>query len=247
MLTDVLASPSIYTRCCLALASRAAAVYALTEDEKVALAGWIDGRRLSVLPNAVPAGKAPAAHGKYDVVVVSRLHRRKGIALACDVVRALLSRTPSSQVAIAGADEGELAHVAALVADFPDSVHYLGGVSPDAARECIADAKVLLAVATEEPYGLTVVEAFREGTAVVMGTGGYALEEAWASAGAVLTAPRQGFALAEEVEGLLRDPGRRGQVADAGLRWAGEHAGVESMAGKIRDALSADRTRSKAG
>jgi glycosyltransferase involved in cell wall biosynthesis len=247
MLTGALASPSVYTRCCLALASRAAAVYALTEDEKVALSSWIDDGRLSVLPNAVPAREAPAAHAKYDVVVVSRLHRRKGIALASDVVRALLSRSPSCQVAIAGADEGELPHVAALVAEFPDSVHYLGGLSLDAARECIADAKVLLAVATEEPYGLTVVEAFREGTAVVMGTGGYALEEAWASAGAVLTAPRLGVALAEEVQGLLHDPRRRGQVADAGRRWAREHAGVESMAGEIRAALSADRTRSKAG
>jgi glycosyltransferase involved in cell wall biosynthesis len=141
-------------------------------------------------------------------------------------------------VVIAGADEGELRHIMALVDEFPRSVHYLGGLGADAARECIADAKVLLAVATEEPYGLTVVEAFREGTVVVMGTGGYALEDSWRAAGAVVTASRQGVALAQEIDALLRDMRRRGEVADAGLRWARDHAAVDSMAGKITSALS---------
>jgi glycosyltransferase involved in cell wall biosynthesis len=171
---------------------------------------------------------------------VSRLHARKGIELAAEVVRALLGRCPSYRVAIAGADEGELHHVASLVAEFPDSVHYLGGLTPEAARDCIADAKVLLAVATEEPYGLTVVEAFRERTAVVIGTGGYALESSWSSEGAVVTCPRRSDVLAREVDALLEDSGRRRQVVDAGLRWADRHAAVESMADEIATALLGD-------
>ena len=242
MLTEALTPPSLYARCCLAIAARAAAVYALTEEERAALSGWVDPHRLSVLSNAVPSRERRGAHEEYDLAIVSRLHRRKGIGLAADVVRSLLAGAPSRRVVIAGADEGELPHVTSLVADFPESVDYLGGLSSEAARDCIADAKVLLAVATEEPYGLTVVEAFREGTAVVMASGGYALEESWASARAVVLVARQASALAGGIETLLGDPGRRAEVVQAGLRWARDNADVETMAGRIAVALSLGST-----
>ena len=102
-----------------------------------------------------------------------------------------------------------------------------------AARECIADAKVLLAVATEEPFGLTVVEAFREGTAVVLGSGGYTLEESWSADGAVALADREVVALRHEVERLLKNPPHLAAIADAGRRWALRHASVDAMSERI--------------
>src|SRR4051812_33260618 len=47
MTTAALASPSLYTRCCLALASRARQVYALTEGEKTALSRHVAAGRVS--------------------------------------------------------------------------------------------------------------------------------------------------------------------------------------------------------
>ena len=103
-------------------------VYALTEEEKAALSRHVAGDRVSVLANAVPTREVRSTDRKYDVALVSRLHPRKGIALACDVIRALLDRSPTVHVAIAGPDEGELQPVQALMSAFPGSVRYLGGL-----------------------------------------------------------------------------------------------------------------------
>jgi glycosyltransferase involved in cell wall biosynthesis len=239
MLTGALSSPSAYTRCCLWLCIRAKRVYALTAEEQQALQRRLGADRVSVLPNAVPPSETSGHAKKYDIAIVSRLHPRKGVGLACDVVRELLGRAPSLRAAIAGPDEGDAEPVNSLVAEFAESVEYLGPLSPPAARRCIAEARILLAVALEEPYGLTVVEAFREGTAVVIGAGGYSLQDSWLAEGAVVSVPREACALADAVGELLLDPGRLAQTIEAGRRWASHHAGVATMADTIRSDLAA--------
>jgi len=206
----------------------------------------VTGDRVSVLSNAVPAREAQRTDRRYDVAIVARLHPRKGVTLACDVIRAVLDRSPTVRVAVAGADEGELQAVHDLVSAFPGSVEYLGGLTSREARECIAAAKILLAVATDEPFGLTVVEAFREGTAVVLGSGGYTLEGSWSSDGAVSLADREVAALADEVEYLLEHPARLAAVVEAGRRWAVQHASVEAMSERISRDLTGSTARGSA-
>lgn len=109
----------------------------------------------------------------------------------------------------------------------------LGFVDPDALRALYAGADLVCYPSWEEGFGLPVLEAMAQGTAVVTSSG-TATAEVAGDAG-VLVDPSDVAGLAESITELLDDDDERTRLAGAGQARARAHFSWESTA----DALSA--------
>lgn len=214
----------------LALAGR---VHTLTEAERVAVRAAVGPRAtVSVLPNAVqPSEHSPLSDSQrtWDLAFVARMHRRKGLEEFADAVRHLQVQRPGTRVVLAGADEGQGALAQDLQREYPEAVTYLGGVSAAEARDVIARSRLLACLAFDEPYGLTVVEAFREHTPVLLGSG-YAMAREWTREGCIHPVSDGGAAATANVAArLLNEPDELAVTVCAASTWAEKYAGFDRM------------------
>jgi glycosyltransferase involved in cell wall biosynthesis len=104
-------------------------------------------------------------------LVISRLVGGKGLQLAIEAARTL-----GFPLKIAGAPAGYATEYAELVRDAPANVEFLGYVSDEVLHDLYAKAKAFLALATDEDFGMTPVEAMAHGTPVIAYAGGGYLE-----------------------------------------------------------------------
>lgn len=168
-------SPPERSWCEPALASRASAVAATSEDELEELrAAGAEPRFATVVPCGVdtarfaPATPRPPPSGR--VVSIGRLVERKGVD---DVIRAL-PKLPGVRLIIAGggngsgdADASRLQAVAAGLA-VSDRVDFIGPVEHEQVPGLLRSADVVVCVPWYEPFGMVALEAMACGIPVVV-------------------------------------------------------------------------------
>lgn len=182
-------------------------------------------REMEVLPYFLPdegerAKPMPRPHERPYFLFVGRLERIKGLD---DVIPAFAGLAGADLLVVGdGTHAGELRRIAAGSAN----VRFLGRVSDETLAACYAHAlAVLVPSAGFETFGLTVIEAFREGLPVVARSIGPLPEMVESSGGGlVFITPGE---LRSALERLAADPALRARLGSAGReawrkRWSEE-------------------------
>jgi glycosyltransferase involved in cell wall biosynthesis len=197
--------------------------------ELTALGGGAD--RITVVPCGVdplafrPSGPAaPARHGGYRIVVVSRLVPRKGID---DVVAALPS-LPGTELLVAGgppvhalAEDCEARRLMALARRLgvDDRAQLLGAVARSEVPALLRSADLVACVPWYEPFGIVPLEAMACGVPVVGSAVGGLLDTVQHGRTGLLVPPRDPQAVAAAAARLLGNTSLRAQMgAEAAAR-----------------------------
>lgn len=143
----------------------------------------------------------PVAHtqkrGGY-FLVISRIVGGKGLALAVAAAREL-----GIHLKIAGAPAGWGTEYATLMREAPSNVEFLGYVSDAELTNLYAGAKAFLALATDEDFGMTPVEAQAHGTPVIAYKGGGYVESVIEGKTGVFFHPHTQAGLVEAIRKFL--------------------------------------------
>lgn len=105
----------------------------------------------------------------YDVVIVGRLHKERGIENAILIVKEIAKRRCETKIAFVGAGNlmQSTSHILAEEI-LNGSVVLLGELCNENLRDVYACSKILLSTAPHEGYGLTLREAYLSGMVVVV-------------------------------------------------------------------------------
>jgi phosphatidylinositol alpha 1,6-mannosyltransferase len=154
--------------------------------------------------------------GGVLIVYVGRIAPEKGIDVAIDAMRRLADRC-GDDVRFAFAGDGP-AMARSRLRTAPGTT-FTGSLSGDDLAAFYASADVLVFPSVTDTFGNVVLEAMASGLPVVASDHGIGSE--LAAAGSVAMFPAgESMALADEVERLVRDPGRRASLRDGGRRLA---------------------------
>jgi glycosyltransferase involved in cell wall biosynthesis len=186
------------------------------------VAQGFDPARLRLVPwgiEARPAAPAAVAGIRARFGLPSRyvlwsgtIEPRKNLPVLLDAFERLAA--PDVALVLAG-PQGWNEDIAARVARLGDRVRAVGFVDPDSLRALHAGAEVFCFPSLEEGFGLPVLEAMAQGTAVITSSG-TATEEVCGDAG-LLVDPRDVDALAAALSTLLDDDDERRRLGAAGL------------------------------
>lgn len=124
-------------------------------------------RSATVIYPPVELPKAPSVKRQGYYLCISRIVGGKGLALAADAAKKLGIR-----LKIAGAPAGYASEYADLVRRAGKTVEFLGAVSDAELGRLYAGARAFLALAADEDFGMTPVEAMAAGTPVIAYRGG---------------------------------------------------------------------------
>jgi glycosyltransferase involved in cell wall biosynthesis len=178
--------------------------------EPIDLAEW--RRRFDEVP-AVPIARAPT------VLCVARMYPRKRVADLLHAAVHLRARIPDVRIRIVG--EGpEYVRLRALHAQLGvgDTVTFLGNVSRQALAVEYVGAHCFCLPTVQEGFGLVFLEALAAGLPVVACRAAAVPEVVEDRRTGLLVNPRAPEELAMAMETLLRNPGLRAQMGDAGRR-----------------------------
>jgi glycosyltransferase involved in cell wall biosynthesis len=165
----------------------------------------------------VPTGVAEVPLGSHEsrvVIVAQRLEPEKDTATALRAWAAsgLAGEDWELRIAGGGKEEGAL-RALAMELGVESSCRFLGEVADLAVH--FAEAGLMLATATGEPFGLSVVEAMATGLPVVATAAGGHLETVAPTAGAVLFPPGDHELAARQLRALAGEPERRRAYGEA--------------------------------
>ncbi len=174
---------------------------------------WYGGN-YEIIPNGVDIGLSPAVvspasgDGGLRLLFVGRDEERKGLSVLLRAFEALIEHVPARLVIVGTAPEDvsrTLANPESI-----ESIDALGAVSRDRLWQELAGADVLCAPSLSgESFGMVLTEAFASGTPVVASEiAGYADVVSHGVDG-VLIPPGDPQRLAEELQALHVEPGRR--------------------------------------
>lgn len=172
-------------------------------------------------PAAARAAFPVLASGRPVVLLTGRLVHNKGGAVLAEAAASLKQRGVDVTVALAGATEGPFADELRALAQklgVADRVVTLGMVSGDLKLSVYQAADVFALPSIHENFGLVVPEALCCGVAPVVSPGVMIARELEAAGGCVV-AERTPRAFADAIEGLLKSPQRRAEIARAGRAW----------------------------
>jgi glycosyltransferase involved in cell wall biosynthesis len=166
-------------------------------------------------PRTAPPGAGP-------ILFVGTVEPRKNLpTLFAAYERVVAGRPDAPPLLLAGGTVEQSAAILQRLAGRPlldGRVRHLGYVTDEAREQLYRDASMLVLPSFEEGFGLTAVEAMQVGVPVVASTAG-ALPEVVGDAG-TLVDPVDERALAQAIERLLGNPGRRQAHAEAGRQRA---------------------------
>ena len=175
----------------------------------------------------------PDLRGKRVVLFLGRLHEKKGpdrlIAAFPEVRRAV----PDAALALVG--PGEERYVAGLKAAAGEEVQFLGALSGRLKWAAYAAADVFVLPSFQENFALTVAEALRVGTPVVL-TRHVNIWEDVTGAGAGAVCDTEPASIAAAVTGLLTDDARRAAAGAAGVRLVADRFTWPAAARTLRGA-----------
>lgn len=160
------------------------------------------------ISNGIRVGAIPAYAGREKIVLfLARLHSRKRPLAFVDMARILAPRLPGVQFVLAGPDEGEGDSVRAAIAsaELGDQLAWIGAVSPDETQDLLAAARAYVLPSHDEVFPMSVLEAFRAGTPVVV-TDSLGIAADCQSFGAAIITDGTPTTLARAVNSILTSP-----------------------------------------
>ncbi len=180
------------------------------EPDRLRLVPW------SVEPVAVDANRTDAIRrslgvGGPMVLWAGTIEPRKNLSVLLDAFGQLEDR--SATLVLAG-PEGWNEDISAKLHGLGDRVRVVGFLPADELRVLQSAADIFCFPSLQEGFGLPVLEAMAQGTAVVTSSG-TATAEVGGDA-AVLVDPRDPAALTAALDALLADPSARHALAEAG-------------------------------
>ena len=228
-------SPLNRIRVELAVAGAADRIVATATEEvrELALLGIPSGK-VSVVPCGVdlehftpgPTPNArqstPERRHRYRLLSVGRLVPRKGY----DIIIEALTRLPETELLIAGGARGDDATPEPehdrLVAtaerlEVADRVRLIGQVARTDMPDLLRSSDLVVCSPWYEPFGIVPLEAMACGVPVVASAVGGMVDTVIDSVTGALVPARDPVALAEAIGPLLASPGRRAELARAGL------------------------------
>jgi glycosyltransferase involved in cell wall biosynthesis len=155
--------------------------------------------------------------GRYTVLYVGRLYRRKRVELLLEAAAALRGRIPGLEVRIVG--NGPCAarlHRTWRECKLEETVTWLGDVSR---ADLVAEynrADVFCLPSVQEGFGIVFLEAMAAGKPIVAARAAAVPEVV---RDGLLVEPESADALAAGLEALFRDPDRRAALARAASKW----------------------------
>jgi glycosyltransferase involved in cell wall biosynthesis len=207
----------------------------------------VEDERLLLCPAGAPGWRPRPAgsQGKY-LLFVGTLEPRKNVGTLLAAYERLLTRLPDAPpLHLAGratpAADGWLDRIARP--PLAGKVRHLGYVPADDRCALYADAAALVIPSLHEGFGLTALEAMTLGVPVVAANRG-ALPEVTGNA-ALLIDPADDGSLAAALERVLTDPALARELAEAGLRRAGDFS-WERSAAALRQGYLEAMTRRRA-
>ena len=170
--------------------------------------------RLRVMPNAIdPRDGAEPGFVGSDVVAFGRLVAEKGFDLVVEVARALMD----VRFVIAG--EGPERSALVRRATGLTNVAFPGLVGEARQAELLSNAlAVIVPSASPETFGMVVLEAWREGRAVIVTNRGALPEIVDDGRTGIVIAPGDVAAAASAIAGLAADPASAARLGAAGRR-----------------------------
>ncbi len=178
----------------------------------------VDAERFGPNPDARARIRARIGVGDSDPLLFTagRLVRKKGFEYLIDAAASIAGRHPSMKLVIGGAGDldAELRQRAAA-AGIPDKVIFPGVLHQDDVAQFLAAADLAVVPSVRDDAGNVdglpnvVMESLASGTALVATTAGGIAAVAQDGVNAALVAERDVAGLAERIDALLCDPGRR--------------------------------------
>ncbi len=229
-------------------------VHATAEEEAAILRDMIEPTRVITIPNGVDltaAGRARSgAREKFGiapadplVVFVGRLHPIKRLDLLVDAVALVREHHRSTQLILAGPDEGGLVSLAPHLARLGSAAHVIGPVNDDDKWALLREATALVMCSDSENFGMSVVEAMAAACPVVV-TETCPWREV-AEQGCGFWVPQRAGSIADALSSIIADPILAAAMGAQGVRLAraryGWHAVGTAMAACYADILSVRR------
>lgn len=208
----------------------ASAIHYTTEDElerasflglrapSFVVPNGLDWSQYETLPKSGVFRAKVQAEDRPLVLFLGRLHFKKGLDLLIPAFAHIRAQTPDTLLAIVGPDnDGYGAKVRTWVREhkLEDCVRFVEHLDGEAVREAYVDADVFVLPSYTENFGMTVAESLACGTPVVI-SDQVNIHQEVAAAGAGLVTRCDVAEIAEAVSALLKDPGRRQAMGDAG-------------------------------
>lgn len=195
--------------------------------------------------DVVPLRERPT--GQARLLLVGRLSQRKGSDVAIEAVRLLSERGVAVRLVLAG-------DCAAGYEDFVQGLREqvarfglagrvtFGGFAPDIWRHH-DEADIVLVPSRLEPFGNVAVEGMLAGRPVIVSDAQGLVEIVEDGVSGLVVPAGDAVALADAVQGLLRDWPRARRLAAAGRLRAAERFAVDRYARRLRELTCPDHTR----
>ena len=217
---------------CTARAELEQAAKHLGKSRGVVIPCLVDLSPFDALPGPVPAHAAfpDSSTDLPKVLLLSRLHPKKGIEVLIGAAALLRRRGRPVRVLVAGrGDASYEAELRALVRQqgLEDDVKFLGLVRGVEKVSLYQAADVFALPTSQENFGLVLPEAMACRTPVVTTRGVDIWQEIQAAGATIADATPAAFA--DAIAKLLDDPARRAQVGERGRRWVYETLGPDSL------------------
>ncbi|QKS17545.1 glycosyltransferase [Curtobacterium sp. Csp2] len=150
------------------VAAKANRIFALTPSEAEDIKRLAPHSAVALLDNGIRISE-PHHLPRTNVTFLARLHPRKGGKLFAEAVNLISKDFPDVSFILAGPDEGDLQNILATARkDGSPKLKIIGPVDPTDVPLLMASSLIYVLPAPGEPFGMTVLEAMVEETAVVI-------------------------------------------------------------------------------
>lgn len=228
---------------------RAACLHALSAPEVVHLRSLAPRTPIAWVPNGVSlepfahmpkrsrlSERHPELRGKFVVLFLGRLHRKKGLDLLAEAFAQLAPEQPQLHLLIAGRDEGCQPEFEARLAAsrLNERVTWLGHVEGNRALEAWAAADAFVLPSYSEGFSMAVLEAMAARLPVLISTACHFSEVATRGAGLVVP-PEAARVLAGLRQLIEMSPAERADMGHRARSLVEADYSWDRQAGKLRE------------